>query len=150
MIPHELRHPPPPATPHPLHLHPHSHPHPPPPPFTHWLPDPTTRLRALLEGHLAHPSGRALPSLWMAYVRLECAQGDYGAAKRVFYRAIHVCGWCKGVWGMVLGGEGGEGGEGVGGGVEGGGGGLRGAFTTAEVKDLWRLAVDRGLHWRTV
>ncbi|KAL8153533.1 hypothetical protein V2J09_011293 [Rumex salicifolius] len=57
------------------------------------------RIHALFERALANDLLRSSVILWRCYIAYQIdVTGDLGAAKRIFFRAIHACPWSKTLW----------------------------------------------------
>ena len=97
--------------------------------FDGWNEESCDRLRALLETILS--SNPSFSSFWILYIHLECFFSRILEAKKVFFRAINVVGFCKNVWILIF-------------------RVLRPAFTEREIEDLRNVMIeDKNIFLRT-
>jgi hypothetical protein len=98
--------------------------------FDGWSEESCDRLRALLETVLS--SNPSFSSFWILYIHLECFLSRFLEAKKVFFRAINVVGFCKNIWILLF-------------------GVLRPAFTEREIEDLKNVIIeDKNIFLRVI
>ncbi|KAF5356140.1 hypothetical protein D9756_004075 [Leucocoprinus leucothites] len=87
------------------------------------------RTRGGLAGAIESERTRASPVIWRIYLEFEIRAGDLKRAKKLLYRAIGECPFCKGLYLLAF-------------------GALRSVFTAQELNSLADLMAERGLRLR--
>ncbi|KAJ3569428.1 hypothetical protein NP233_g5061 [Leucocoprinus birnbaumii] len=87
------------------------------------------RTRSGLSGAVESERTRASPIIWRIYLEFEIRAGDLKRAKKLLYRAIGECPFCKGLYLLAF-------------------GVLRSVFTAQELNSLADLMAERGLRLR--
>ena len=94
----------------------------------HWRHDSVQNVRTFLETTLSnHVTATQMPILWMFYIYLETSRRRYNEAKRLFFRAVSVCGWSQNLYTLCW-------------------GPLQESFTESEQSSLQVMMEQRGLH----
>ena len=85
-------------------------------------------IKGELEACVEDPVGRRIPDIWIVYIQLEIQRGNLIlGAKKVFYRAIRFCAWCKRIWMFAFSPE------------------MCGFFSMAELKDILNVIDEKGI-----
>lgn len=93
-----------------------------------WSDDSAQYVRTFLEATLSkHTLSTQMPVLWVFYIHLETSRGRFNEAKRLFFRAVSVCGWCQNLYTLCW-------------------GPLKQGFTESELTSLSTMMEQRGLH----